>query len=776
MVAKADLEARQAECESVEDFVNLAREALAEPADQDYARELLQEAEMKAQFPADQVMVAELFAEMGDREHAAEIYESAADMCFDGMEYATVGASLAATLGDRERGAELFRQGVDEVKESAQILTLADWAESKLGDSELSKELYAKVEEGCKSLDDFKSLAKTVLETGDAEGAKAIFQKAQKFVTDIAGTVDFAAGAREMFGDEAWVRSLLEGVEGDAQFPGQFVQLAQGFKELLGDEGKVDELLEQGAEFAMSGEELLDLADGYWNLKQDGARAAEYYEKAMPDVNDRAKLLELAKKAGGEIGNLELAKKFYAKAKEKVTTPGDLTKLADTVFEDLGDKEFAAELYAEAEEKIGSAHDLLGLAGRVLSNLGDQVRASGIYRKALDLSTDFDAVGRFLDSVREQMADDKGLLQQALEKMEQTAENSPELIKVQGHVLALLQDSGFARRLLEQAEEKVTSLGELKAVVAAVEASFGDDGDWLARLQEKVEKREANQALYDEFQAREAECTNALQYLHLANEVMTRLDDPYYGRKLYAAAEELLDKGAFDLSQYGELIRAIDSKLGDREWVERLVEAAASKTKHFSEINRLARLAASLSDREQGKALARRVLEKSAAELEALDSATTADYIKLARSVTENIGDTEWAKKLLEQGMAKAADYLELSALARTALEAGDQETATALLEKAAETVQTPSQLQKLAGRLLQWGLDRDLVRKLYEKGEQLFTGARQKLEWAEGILAQFGDREWAAKAYDAIASLFTDPADRAAYELSRKIRLTGEL
>ena len=47
MASRESLEARAAQCSGVDDLAALAREALADPADPDYARELLNQAEMQ---------------------------------------------------------------------------------------------------------------------------------------------------------------------------------------------------------------------------------------------------------------------------------------------------------------------------------------------------------------------------------------------------------------------------------------------------------------------------------------------------------------------------------------------------------------------------------------------------------------------------------------------------------------------------------------------------------------------------------------------------------
>ena len=89
MATKETLEPREADCSSAADFVALAREALAEPADADYAKDLLEKGELECQFPGEYVAVAEAAKEAGLEEYAGELYEQAEDACFEPSEVST---------------------------------------------------------------------------------------------------------------------------------------------------------------------------------------------------------------------------------------------------------------------------------------------------------------------------------------------------------------------------------------------------------------------------------------------------------------------------------------------------------------------------------------------------------------------------------------------------------------------------------------------------------------------------------------------------------------
>jgi len=94
MALKETLEPRESSCTSAQEFAALAREALADPKDKEYARYLLDQGESAAQMPPYYVAVAECALELDDQEFAMGIYEQAEEMCFDAMEFAAVGHSL----------------------------------------------------------------------------------------------------------------------------------------------------------------------------------------------------------------------------------------------------------------------------------------------------------------------------------------------------------------------------------------------------------------------------------------------------------------------------------------------------------------------------------------------------------------------------------------------------------------------------------------------------------------------------------------------------------
>ncbi len=766
MVDKTDIEALESGCSTAQQFVDLAQQAAEVQAGNEYVRSLLTKAELQCQFPADYVRTAEGFCRiLEDRDYALDLLEQAEEACFDNMEYADVGCGYAELTGETGKAAELFKQALDDTTDSGQILTLAGMAQSRLGDSELARQLYEQMEKDCDSFSDYIDLARSVLAAGGGEYAKVLFGKAAGYCDDIEQTVACAGAALELFNDRDQVRSILEEAENDAQFAKQYVDLARGFKELLDDDQKVDELLESGAEFAMDGEEFIDLANGYWNLKQDKQTASGLYEKGLPDVNDRDTLLALAKTVAKDLENPNLAKTIYSKAESRVTGPGELIILAESIFNDTADKEFATEIYARAEQQIVGSHDLINLAIHIIRNLGDREYAIAVFGKAIDQSSDFISISRVFDVIVEQLPEVEDLITSAIGKLQQDADSATDYLKIHEKSVTILGDAGLAATLLKAAEERVENLAEMKKVVEIVAIHHADDVDWNTRVAEKLEKRQANQSLYNTFQGQEKSCQSSREFLSLAEQVMAKLGDRYYAKKLFTAAEELLDQNNFDLSQYGKLIESIDSEFGDADWLKNIVRKIAKRTRHFSQTWQISKLAGSLSDSKLAESLALNVLTDAAEQALNADGKTSTELIKLADSINRISSHNDLKGRLLDGAAEMASGYLDLSSLAKANMDAGNHDASASLFEQAAGSCTTPGDLQSLVMRMQRYGVDNEKVKSVYLAAESSFTDKYDLLQWAEGLIDLFDDRESAEEIFRKMADKFSQPEDRSVFQ-----------
>jgi hypothetical protein len=762
----SDLRSHETECQSVTDFTELAAQAVA-AGDTGYARELLGKAEMQCQFPGDYVILANAFADsLKEIDYARDLLEQAEQACFEPMEYAEVANSVGTVLGDPQRARELLNEAVDQATDAKDIMLLAHYAENAANDSDLAVALRQKVEAQCKELGDFRAIAEAMRDFGDVATAQSLYKKAARHCSNMAATVTYARGVMEMFSDSAWTKQTLDDAEADCQFPKEFVELAGAYQSLLNDDDKVRDLLAQGAEFAMSGTEYADLADGYWDLIADKDAAAQSYRKALDDLSDRQQLLTIAETAADKLSDTELAKEIYSKLEAKATSPADLMKLASVAFAALKDREYSSTLLTKAEQQIAGAHDLIGLADQVIEQLGDEARAAGILDKALQCTDEFAGLEKMLSAAQGRLGD-RGLLYRVLQKMTDTAQSTTELLAAQKHAGAHLDDDPLVTELLVLAEDRVATLADLKAVAAVVEQQHGDDETWRGRLADKLATREANQHKYAEFQQREVRCVVARQYMRLADDVMVSVNDPHLARKLFAAAEQLIESQSFDLDQYVQLMQSIGCCLADQDWIERLFGAALARCDQFAGRSRLAQVATqTFSDGEFGRRLALSVFADQTEKVAA--SSGMMERYKLARGVMQITGDRDWAAKLAADSAEHAVDHLDWALLARLATELGDAKRATEWYRLAAGQCRDAAEFIQLADQLTADHVDSDFRKDVYRGGREL-TDPIERLRWIEGIVEGFSDSQWARSEYERAQDTLSGDAIRAAYKVSRR-------
>ena len=706
-------------------------------------------------------------AAVGLAEYAKDLFEQAEEACFEPLEFATLGASLARTGTDAAKGRQLLEQAAGDASKPDEILTISAYAKEALGDDALAASLLEKVTGQAKTLADYIDLAKKLTAAGAAAPAAELYAKAARHCDDLEATVAYAAGYRDIFGDAAKARKVLEDAETDCQFPKDFAALAAGFKAQLGDDAKVRELMEQAAEFAMSGEELVDLGRGWWTLAADRERAVESFQKALPDVNDKGQLMELAAFIAGEVQAPELAKQFYAKAESKMSAASERLKLAEAVINDTGDKALAAEVYGRAAEALTQPNDLMSVAADVADKLGDTATATAIYRKAMASMGDLGQYVKLLEALDAKLGD-KAFAREVLE----AASGTPELLDVARRTIAVLGDKDAARPWLAAAEEQVTSVGEMKNVVAAVKEHYAGDAEWVAVAEEKLARREANQAKYAVFQDREKKAASSVKTMHLADAVMAELEDKFYAKKLLADAQKKLEEEGWDFSKVRRLAQGVGQHLQDTDWAKRLIKDAADRMPSFAGVATVAESARELlPDRETAEATVRELLDDWGKRLDALADKGAYDFSKLAAVKGRLLGEKDAAAADLDKAAAaaeqggKSGTFAEL---ARVARDLDLEDKARALMERARDCCGgSAREARALANRLLEDGFDREQVKQLFGDLKAKMADTAERLGWSEAIVDLFGDRDWARQELAALEA----EADDAGKPAVRKVR-----
>ena len=513
--------------------------------------------------------------------------------------------------------------------------------------------------------------------------------------------------------------------------------------------------MDQAAEFAMSGEENLDLARGYWTLLADKAKSVAAFAKALPEVNDKAQLLELGGFIAVQVQDPELAKRFYAKAEEKMSSAAERIKLAEAIIKDTGDKALAAEVYGRAADSLTQPNDLMSVAANLVDQLGDKAKATAIYRKAMAGMHDLGQYTKLLEAVDAKVRD-QGFGREILAKAGAVASGTPDFLDIAKRAIASLGDKELGKDLLSKAEEQVTSVGEMKNVVAAVKEHFADAADWVRQVEEKLSRREANQAKYAVFQEREKAAASTVKTLHLADAVMAELDDKFYAQKLLVDAQKKLEEEGWDFSKARKLVEGVSRHLGDSDWAARLLEDAGARVQGFGNLSVVAESAAQLlPDKERARALVKGLLDRFE---QGLESASAYDLSKLAAAKGRLLGDSDGAAAALDQAAAMGGSHFTFAELARVATELGLADKADALLAQAAAACAGAAQARQLAARLLESGFPRDQVISLYAGVKDRLAGTGERLQWADAIVDLFGDRAWAGRELEELAARAEGP------------------
>ena len=765
MAIRSELQSLESECTSVDEWLNLAKQALTDPEDTEYAQELAGKAEMDCQEPAEYVSLATfMVSQLNDNQYAEELLEQAEDACFEAMEFAAVGHAYATLMNNTGKGLGLIQNSVDDAS-GTDLIVLADYA-SKAGDAELATSLISRVTSDLKEVSQFQELAQKLVKSGNVEEAKTVFRAAERHLDTVADTVKYAESVLKLFDDQDQARSLLENAEIDCQFPADYTALASGFREIMNDEEKVGELLQEAADSAMEGEEFLDVAYGFWQLRQDRESAREYFEQALPDLSDRVVLLKVASAVATELEDLGLARQFYEKTAERITNASDLVKLAAEVWEKLGDREYTMKLFRQAEEKMGNANDLVSLAESVMNTLNDGSVVQAIYTKASASIDSFSGLKRILESQRETI-NDAGVAFEILSRMKNLADSTSEHIEIFDSSQANIDNAEFSESALAAAEEAAASPADLESVIKAVKEFASDNIEWQTNLDDKLQRRRANQAKYAEYQKQEKQISTALEFIRLARTVVQELDDLAYARKLIDRAKELLETENFDVSQWEMLINFAANELNDHALVREVATDASSACELFSSVYQLARKMRELPNKALGLEFTGEILKEWFSKM--YDSA---GRIKCMKAVVELLQDRNWVESFLTECEAKDFNMLQLAELGIIADQVDNPSKAQEFYTAALEKCSSAAEISQLNSRLKSSGTDEEHRKQLYLAGKNSLANAPERLHWIEGILLNFGDYSWAKNEYDDLQPDVSGETMQAAFTASRRQRL----
>ena len=207
-------------------------------------------------------------------------------------------------------------------------------------------------------------------------------------------------------------------------------------------------------------------------------------------------------------------------------------------------------------------------------------------------------------------------------------------------------------------------------------------------------------------------------------------------------------------------------------WLERLLNQAATQCSQFPQVSAVGKIAGTqLSDKNFGQQWLKTFYRDRIEQLQAAN-ANAYEYLKMAQAIKDHLDDSTMGRChawLSQQN--KLETHFHYAYIADTASQWGNE--TDSLYKAAAETCHNASDYRDLV-RILRSNHVQDTQQKtVYSQGENL-SDAIDKLQWVEGIMTLFDDKEWASKAYQNLESSFSQADQLSQLENSRSRQLNS--
>ncbi|MGQ9818348.1 MAG: hypothetical protein ACUVQ1_00245 [Candidatus Kapaibacteriales bacterium] len=553
---------------SIDEYLELARNALEEPKEIEVATEILNSAVNECKFPNEFIQVAEMFALLGDVDKAMELYEEAEDNSFKPLEFAQIAKSIFLSTKDHKKAFELFDQAILLAKKNTELLSILNLILQVSSDTSLLTKIVEKIVGQCKSLDEFNHLIVSITnESANKETLKMIFVNYERKIQGVENVIEFATLMKKHLEDETWAVSIVEECESEAKFTKEFIALAEYYNSLSQKE-KTTDMLNQAQSYATSAEEYLLVGYAYWEMLQDLNMSKMSIEKAFNAIRDRRELIRLAEFSAKKLMDKDLTAKILHSLESKSSSVAEFIEFIDIYCELLGDSNKILIYYLDKQKELNEPNDLIELALDLSRRTSETDNVIPFFTKALENSSNLDQVLLVAEKAKEFGINDLIIL--ALEKSEILAKTCLDFLKVGEKYFNLISSIPKAKIIFEKAEEYVTTLNEIKTVKEIVNKYFPDDKDWNERVEVKLKKRIEKQSEYDALQNFENELKFLVDYLNLADEIMVKLDDIYYCKKILQKAEKFLEHQPLSIENYLKLAQSILKHTNDIHWVKNI--------------------------------------------------------------------------------------------------------------------------------------------------------------------------------------------------------------
>ncbi len=368
MATRDSLSAQAASCNSPEEWAALAHQALAEPADTAYAKELMDGIVGDCQFTKDLVAVATVYKALGDDAQAAELMQQAEDYCMSGEEQIALAEGKFKVMGDKAGAIAAYEQALKEINNVAPLLALAKTVIDVTGDKEFAKKIYSKTETkietvAAKAAEYVKLGQAASADMGDPAFVAELYERAASKLSAPADLLLLANSMNDPTRAKPLYAKVLEG-SADVQSLGKLLEAAQA----ANDADFVKLILDKMAGLASTTPELLSLTEGYMAVS-DAASASKTLDAAEEKVTSADEMQRVvdatAKHFANDAERLERGKQKLEKRRanqaryvEFQTLENALTSvkatlhLADRVAAELADASYATKLIQRAENML----------------------------------------------------------------------------------------------------------------------------------------------------------------------------------------------------------------------------------------------------------------------------------------------------------------------------------------------------------------------------------------------------------------------------------------
>ena len=408
MATRDTLTPKEAQCSGGADYAALALEALQEPADAAYAKELMDRVADDCQFTKDLAACAIVYKALGEQGRAEELLQTAEDYCMSGEEQVALAEAKFKVLGDKDAAIGAYEKALKETGSLDPLIELAKNVMSVIADSAFAKKILEKAESKISRAVEYSKLAAASADhLLDKDYAAEIFNKAAEKLSTVPDLLALAGEVTKTLGDPARAKALYErALNGASDFTAAKT-LIESAKQ-AGDTAFMQAALKKAGELATATGEHIELAEGLASVgdKPGAAALLDKAEEAVAGLDEMQKLVaaveahladdaerltrvkaKLEKRQANHTRYLE-----FQKLESEARSVKHFLTLAERVRLELEDPFYAAKLIQAAEE--------------LLDGTGYQFSRYKPILQAVDKNLDdTDWLNRLLDRASENAAD-----------------------------------------------------------------------------------------------------------------------------------------------------------------------------------------------------------------------------------------------------------------------------------------------------------------------------------------------------------------------------------